>query len=356
MKTRIDTVDGDIRIIYHQQLCRRCVLPETFPDISFDARGVCSYCNDECERITAGQVALTDAVRSALAGAAPERAYDCLVLYSGGKDSSLAAKVARRDLGLRVLAFTLDNGYLSADTSRNMERVLDALGIDHIRFRPPARLMQPLYRTSMQLDFQADTTKYATGGCGSCISMVLAGGLRFAAAHSIPLLVGGWTPGQFTTSPLVSVSFLRTVIKRHFDPLAVESSSLAEHLESWRHSTGEAGTPAGLLNPLYGTEYSEADTIRQLSDLGWSPPRDTDSCSTNCRLNGLLILDHVKRYGFHPYVYELAHHVRLGALTRAAALEKMSCIGVRPENVDNVAEELGVPSVLTPQRKGSLHV
>ncbi|MEW2117008.1 asparagine synthase-related protein [Streptomyces sp. NPDC005474] len=346
MNINITTVNGEIHVAYHQQVCEKCILPESFPGISFRADGVCSYCDSEEERVDGSREALDEAVRSCLEGA-DRRDYDCLVLYSGGKDSSLALTVAQRDLGLRVLAFTLDNGYLSADTSENMRRVLDSLGVDHVRFRPPAGIMAPLYRVSMQLDFDANTTKYSTGGCGSCISMVLAAGLRFATAHSIPLLVGGWTPGQFTTSPLVSVAFLQDVIARHFGPLQAASSSLDEQLVAWHH-TDSSDSPLGLLNPLYVSPYSEEETIRQLNSLGWAKPRDTDSCSTNCRLNALLILDHIKKYGFHPYAYELAHHVRLGGLSRAAALEKVSSIGVRPQTLDRVAVELGIPSVLPP--------
>ncbi|WP_037908086.1 adenine nucleotide alpha hydrolase family protein [Actinacidiphila yeochonensis] len=351
---RIETADGEIRVRYDQQICRRCVLPASFPDISFDASGVCRYCGDESERIDVAREALTDAVGAALEGAAPDRAYDCLVLYSGGKDSSLALMVAQRELGLRPLAFTLDNGYLSAEADENIRRVLDALAVDHVRFRPPKGLMRPLYQVSLATDFGADTIKYSTGGCGSCISMVLAAGLRFATAHTIPLLVGGWTPGQLTTSPLVPVSFLRDVIDRHFDPLSARSGPLAEQLRTWR-ATAAPGGPAGLLNPLYATGYSEEDTVRQLARLGWSRPSDTDSCSTNCRLNGVLILDHVNRYGFHPYVYELAHHVRLGSLTRAEALDKVQRIGVRPGSAVREAVDLGIPSFLATTGEGTAH-
>ncbi len=85
-------------------------------------------------------------------------------------------KVASRDLGPRVLAFTLDNGFLSAAASANMRRILDSLGIDHVLFWLPAQTMRPLYQFSMGIAFGSNTTKYSTAGCGSCISMVLASG------------------------------------------------------------------------------------------------------------------------------------------------------------------------------------
>lgn len=352
---RVEVVDNDLKIHYDQQICSRCILPATFPDVTFDDTGLCSYCRDESERIVVAQSAVDEAVESALAAASPDRDYDCLVLYSGGKDSSLALSIARRQLGLRVLAFTLDNGFLSAGTGENMRRILDELGVDHVLFRPPGTVMRPLYRISMGLSFGTETTKYSTAGCGSCISMVLATGLRFATAHRIPLLVGGWTPGQFTTSPLCSVSFLDDVVRRHFDPLTAASPSLADELAAWRRPS-DAARPAGLLNPLYASPYSERDTVAALAELGWKKPPDTDSCSTNCRLNGLLIVDHVRKHGYHPYAYELAHHVRLGALAREEALHKVSRVGVDPDRLNRVADELGVASLLTPTRPGAANV
>lgn len=351
MTMQFVAVDGELHIKYDEQICTKCILPRSFPGLSFDAHGVCSYCTDSQEQIDTRKQAITEGVKAALSTASADRSYDGLALYSGGKDSSLALAAAQRDFGLRILAFTLDNSFLSKTTGENMRHVLDNLGIDHVVFRPPRRVMRPIYQISMSLEFGSDTTKYSTGGCGSCISMVLATAMRFAAAHNIPLLVGGWTPGQLTTSPLVPVSFLRDIVDRHFDPLTAASTDLGDQLATWRDSTRVA--PVGLVNPLYVTQYSEEAAVSELGTIGWKAPTDTDSCSTNCRLNGLLIIDHIKKYGFHPYVYELAHHVRLNALSRAEALEKVSNIGVHPATLDKLAKELGVNGLLSGDQEGT---
>lgn len=343
MKTTLDIDGGSIRVTYNQQLCTRCVLPETFPQLAFDEHGLCNYCRDEAERIVVDRDLIADTVAGAKVAAASGD-YDALVLYSGGKDSSLALRSAV-DLGLRTLAFTLDNGFLSYETGQNVANVLDSLGVDHIRFRPPAGLMKQLYRTSMTMGFDEDTVKYSTGGCGSCISMVLAAALRTAGAHRIPLLIGGWTPGQFTTSAVVDQTFLTDVMLRHFLPLGKESAELDAALRSW-HPDRLSVQAVRLLNPLYASGYTERQTLESLAELGWHKPKDTDSCSTNCRLNGLLILDHIKRFGFHPYVYELAHHVRIGASTRAEAIMKITELNITTTQVNAVAVDLGIPSVL----------
>jgi hypothetical protein len=342
-KTRVRERDGRLEVEYLQVICVRCILPESFPGIEFDAAGVCSYCTSDSERVITDRGFLQAAVADATAGGV-SRSYDALALFSGGKDSSLALKVAVRDLGLRVLAFTLDNGFLSAGVTANMRCVLDRLAVDHLMFRPPAGTMHPLYRVSMGLDFGPDTVKYSTAGCGSCISMVLASGLRLAAGHDIPLLVGGWTPGQFGLTPLAPLSFLTDVIGRHFAPLSAASASLADVLAQWNRPARER-EPIGLINPLYTRRYSEAETVSELAELGWKAPEDTDSCSTNCRLNAYLIVEHIEKHHYHPYVYELAHHVRIGSMSRAEALEKITKVRIRSASLGAIATELGMPAM-----------
>jgi hypothetical protein len=337
------TTEDDLVVIEHDyRVCTRCVLPESFPGIGFGVNGVCSYCEDEDETLEYDREAVQAAFDRWVTPGRPERSHDCLLLFSGGKDSSLALIRLVREHGLRVLAFTVDNGFLARRTGENMRRVLDATGADHVMLRPSRKLMHGVYRTALSADLGAETTKYSTAACGSCIGLVLSAGLRTAEGYGIPLLAGGWTPGQFTTSAFVPVPFLRDVARRNLDPITLASPDLETGLDGWRPS--ETGSPFGLVNPLYGEEYVEEQVLAELERHGWRAPEDTDSCSTNCRLNGLLVLDHLRRHGYHPYVYEIAHHVRLGGLTREEALHKLSRLRVRPATVGAVAVELDVPA------------
>ena len=54
--------------------------------------------------------------------------------------------------------------------------------------------------------------------------------------------------------------------------------------------------------------------------------------STNCLLNSYANQIHRERYGFHPYVWEIANMVRCGAMTRTEGLDKV----VAPENPELV--------------------
>jgi len=337
-------VGGDVVVHTDQAVCTRCVLPESFPGARFDADGVCEYCRTEAQRVDDSHQQI-DTVLTECRSRAAGRDYDVVLLYSGGKDSSLSLIHLVEKHRLRVLALTLDNGFLSTVTAANMSSVLDSVGADHIIVRPRRHVMHGVYRSALTSTFGPETVKYSTAACGSCIGMVFAAGMRTAASYDVPLLAGGWTPGQLTDAAFVPATFLREVIGRNIDPVRATTPQLSADLDAWTRDSGDL--PIGLVNPLYAAEYTEAGVLKALEGHGWRAPKDTDSCSTNCRLNGLLIVDHIRKFGYHPYVYEMAHHVRIGAMTREAALDKLSNVNLRTSAVGAVAVELGIPSPLS---------
>jgi len=108
--------------------CSKCLLPETFPHIHFDENGVCNYCNSYNKTELKGEEALQQLV-------APYRKNtgeaDCIVGFSGGRDSSYALHVAKKILGLQPIAFTYDWGMVTDLAVRNAKRMCDQLGIEH---------------------------------------------------------------------------------------------------------------------------------------------------------------------------------------------------------------------------------
>ena len=74
------------------------------------------------------------------------RRFDCLMLYSGGKDSTYAL-CRLVDAGYSVRAFTLDNGFISASARDNINRVAARLGVTVDFATPPG--MAAIFRDSL---------------------------------------------------------------------------------------------------------------------------------------------------------------------------------------------------------------
>jgi len=111
--------------------CTRCLLPETMPYISFDEKGVCSYCRDYETRgnYLKGEKALNEYV-SQYRNSSGEP--DVLIGFSGGRDSAFGLDYIKNTLGLHPITFTYDWGMVNDLARRNQARVVGKLGIEHI--------------------------------------------------------------------------------------------------------------------------------------------------------------------------------------------------------------------------------
>ena len=103
--------------------------------IEFDQHGVCNHCR-RYDQLYSSRVVGGDAGQLALAGIVEaikregrDREYDCIIGVSGGVDSTYVAYLVR-ELGLRALAVHFDNGWNSELAVKNIEHVLNKLGID----------------------------------------------------------------------------------------------------------------------------------------------------------------------------------------------------------------------------------
>lgn len=109
--------------------CTRCILPETFPFIEFDEQGVCNYCRDSKKMQVKGPDALEQLI-------SPFRSKsgepDCIVGFSGGRDSSYLLHYVKKVLKMNPIAYTYDWGMVTDLGRRNQARMCGKLGIEHI--------------------------------------------------------------------------------------------------------------------------------------------------------------------------------------------------------------------------------
>jgi N-acetyl sugar amidotransferase len=119
------------------QICSRCIMDTTDPDIVFDDNGYCNHCTRAIKIMKRGPYSLSevkkkeslDALVLKIKQKGKGKRYDCIVGVSGGVDSSYTAfKV--KELGLRPLAVHLDNGWDSELAVMNIENICKKLNID----------------------------------------------------------------------------------------------------------------------------------------------------------------------------------------------------------------------------------
>lgn len=117
------------------QLCTRCIMDYSDPDITFDDKGVCNHCRrydiELPKRVFRGEEAKIKLENqlSIIKKTGKNAEYDCLIGVSGGVDSTYVAYLVK-ELGLKPLAIHFDNGWNSELAVSNIQKTLDVLGVD----------------------------------------------------------------------------------------------------------------------------------------------------------------------------------------------------------------------------------
>lgn len=109
--------------------CTKCILPESYPFMSFDEHGVCSYCRRWRPIQPKGRAALEKFVEPYRS---KDGSPDVIVAFSGGRDSSYGLHFVKKELGMNPVAFTYDWGMVTDLARRNQARVCGKLGVEHI--------------------------------------------------------------------------------------------------------------------------------------------------------------------------------------------------------------------------------
>jgi N-acetyl sugar amidotransferase len=129
--------------------CKKCVMPDTKPDLFLDEGGVCNACRSHEKRqlidweLRAEELAkILDKYR-----AKNENRWDCIVPGSGGKDSH-AQTIRMLELGMKPLCVTATTCHLSDIGRKNIENVKQ-LGVDYLEFSPNPIIRRKLNRIGL---------------------------------------------------------------------------------------------------------------------------------------------------------------------------------------------------------------
>lgn len=130
---------GDV-IVY----CKRCLMPNSRPRIVFDTDGVCNACRHaEAKRATDWATRREEFLRLLDAHRSRDGSWDCVVPWSGGKDSSTIAYRLKFEFGMNPLLVTF-SPLIPNEVGRHNREALLRLGFDSILVRPNQKVARSL--------------------------------------------------------------------------------------------------------------------------------------------------------------------------------------------------------------------
>ncbi len=321
--------------------CSNCGIPSNYPGITFNQDRVCSLCEsfEDYQRNVSSYFKSFDNLKSEILGLGENRetGYDCLMLLSGGKDSSYAlAKLV--ELDLKVLAFTLDNGFISDNAKANIDHVTSRLGVDHVYGTTEA--MNAIFRDSIERHQNV---------CNGCFKTVYTLSTKLALDKEIPVIVTGLSRGQFFETRLTEELF----VKENFDPSDIDNiilearksyhrskDAVSEYLDVSMFETDEVFDKVSFIDFYRFSDVSLSEMMQYLEEkIGWKRPEDTGR-STNCIINDLGIYVHKKRKGYHNYAFPYSWDVRVGHKKREETIDELND-HLSQEEIDQLMDDIG---------------
>jgi N-acetyl sugar amidotransferase len=170
--------------------CNRCGLPETYETIEFDDTGICNICRQH--EFKQGKIDWTqrkqklDELISEYRG---KYDYDCIVPFSGGKDSTFTLYYLVKEYKLKPLVVQFNHGFMRPNLLENNERTFKNLGVDVVSFTPNWKVVKRLMRETLirKGDF-----------CWHCHTGIFSYPMHLAIKFNVPLVFWGEPSSEYT--------------------------------------------------------------------------------------------------------------------------------------------------------------
>lgn len=170
--------------------CNKCTLPITWETLYFDNEGTCNICNnwDIKKKDIDWEQREKDFFKICEEVKAKKASYDCIVPYSGGKDSTFTLYTVVKKFKLKPLVVSFDHSFYRPKTYENRTKTFRKLGVDVITFTPNWHIVKKAMLESLirKGDF-----------CWHCHSGVFAYPMKVAVNYKIPLVIWGEGSGEY---------------------------------------------------------------------------------------------------------------------------------------------------------------
>jgi len=307
-------------MIEEQRICRNCILPDGFLGVHLNSEEICDFCSDPNHKNINWSRTIIDKQRreNALSDwnmvIADMRKnhgkvkYDCVLGYSGGKDSTALLDYLVNDLDLTPLAVTSDTGFMTTIAKDNMKDTLDLIQVDHILIEDAVSTFTKLYKFHFLNHFSTETflARYICDYCSDLIHSIV---VKEAMKYKVPYVMFGYSPDQifryFYEMPQEEVI-------HHWKPKILDKEPFDERDRRWYLTEKEIKTekiPRVLL-PYHVIPYREEDIINLVESKNYIKKGHADPLLTNCNVVHAATFYDFNRYGGILYAYQYAELVR----------------------------------------------
>ena len=253
------------------QICTNCVMDSSDPQIVFDEKGQCDFCNNYYKTIlpswhTGEQgwkelVDIADRIKADTKG----KKHNCIIGLSGGTDSSYLTYIVKEKLGLNPLLVVVDTGWNLKVADDNVANLVKKLGLDVVTITVNWGEMK-----DVQLAFFKSAVPYQDTPQDTAIFSAL---YTYAAKHGIKYVMTGGNHSTECVKPPQEWTYYNDVklfkdIHKRFGRIPLKEfplCSMFRYRIFYRYFKG-----IRVIKPLNYVEYKKEDATRLLEkEFGW---------------------------------------------------------------------------------------
>jgi len=327
--------------------CKICGIGNNVPGVSIDNKNICNLCKAYTPTSKSKLLLKKKEIQKIYRESHQKAKYDFVLALSGGKDSSYSLNLLRKKFPeSRILAITIDDGFLSKTAKRNCEYMCKKNLADHKIYKIGGKKFNSLLRELVKKEiFPKMAMVRASNLSTICSAIAKQKTILEAIKNKSRIVVFGWTNGQ-SFNPIVPLKknfilwnskILRSQI-RH-----LKNKEIVEDLIINKKQLNKLDYRIFMFHPLLFENYTEKGLISRLTTVGWKIPPEKDANTSNCELNAFSTFIHKKIHGFNPYAKEISGLVRAEIITKEEGLKKIKD-PLSKEIIIKAAKRLGLKS------------
>ena len=303
-------------MIEPEHMCKKCILLDGSLGVSVNENtGLCNFCEDPKHKTPSWwKTQITDEMRrdgledwqQVIERAQLRRGkqkYDCIVGYSGGKDSTALLWKMVHDYDLNPLAVTVDSGFIPDTAFENVRDTLQKINVDHIIIDGAKETFPKMYRW-MFLHQDSDEKCLTTSLCEVCSDLVHALVVKEALKQNIDLILFGYSPDE---------------IRRYF--YEIPQHEINEWMPQYfqdepfnegdrDHFIKETHSLPRILLPYHVLDYEENEIVKLVESKDLVKKGNSSTLKTSCHVIMAVSFYDINRYGIIPYALQFSELVR----------------------------------------------
>ena len=332
------------------KICSNCVMPETSETLIFDKDKKCSVCTQIKQKEAINWKQREESLDLLIDQYRGKYEYDCIVPFSGGKDSTFTLWYLVTQKKLKPLVIRFDHNFYRKNHELNVQKVVSKLGVDFINYKTNFEIVKKTMMESLirRGDF-----------CWHCHVGVSALPINIAIEKKVPLIFFGEPSSEYSSyndyeemeemdnerfnkvSNLgINAEDMYEMIKERYPEQQINIRDLKPYMFPNPRELVENKIKSRFLgNYIFWDVREQVEIIKK--ELGWQGdnvegiPQDYDYEKIECMMQG--VRDYIKflKRGFGRTAHLTSIDIRNNRMDRDKALELCKMYdGKKPKSLD----------------------